>query len=100
MSKFQVRCNSEVKGTVKELCEFKFVVLVCTWAILPSSSIFIEVTLHTNMTKPKAKVSTKPSASKKGDSDCVPNIKWMKNPDWTWAIIAYLTAHPSFHIKL
>ncbi|KAF8156742.1 hypothetical protein B0H34DRAFT_808159 [Crassisporium funariophilum] len=52
------------------------------------------------MTKPRAKNVNKPSASKKGDADRTPNIEWMKNPDWTWSIVAYLTTHPTFRIKL
>ncbi|KAF8888949.1 hypothetical protein CPB84DRAFT_1625941, partial [Gymnopilus junonius] len=29
-----------------------------------------------------------------------PNIKWVKNPDWTWKLITYLMDHPKFHLKL
>lgn len=27
-------------------------------------------------------------------------VEWVKNPDWTWTLIEYLTNHPSFRTKL
>ncbi|KAF8164706.1 hypothetical protein B0H34DRAFT_686254 [Crassisporium funariophilum] len=56
--------------------------------------------------------SDKPSRSKKPSTKAksanaavntpnrVPNIKWVKSPDWTWALITYLTDHPAFRKKL
>ncbi|KAG6838984.1 hypothetical protein C0991_006796 [Blastosporella zonata] len=54
------------------------------------------------MTKPTR--SKKPTAKVKEDvattTTRVPNIEWMKNPDWTWSLIAYLTDHLVFRLKL
>ena len=29
-----------------------------------------------------------------------PYIEWLKNPDWMWALVDYLTDHPSFRKQL
>ncbi|KAF8891585.1 hypothetical protein CPB84DRAFT_1632906, partial [Gymnopilus junonius] len=34
------------------------------------------------------------------DSSRPPKLEWVKNPDWTWSLIAYLTNHVAFRIKL
>ncbi|KAJ3506173.1 hypothetical protein NLJ89_g7015 [Agrocybe chaxingu] len=57
------------------------------------------------MTKTNTKKSKQPSAEgtkpqKPSGSARAPNIEWVKNPDWTWALIAYLTDHVIFRTKL
>ncbi|KIJ96211.1 hypothetical protein K443DRAFT_10782 [Laccaria amethystina LaAM-08-1] len=53
------------------------------------------------MTKPKReKKQTKKAADGSPPTTHAPNIEWVKNPDWTWALINYLTDHPLFRKKL
>ena len=54
------------------------------------------------MTKPKReKKQTKKAADASPPTTTrAPNIEWVKNPDWTWSLINYLTDHPIFRKKL
>ncbi|KAG5633785.1 hypothetical protein H0H81_005274, partial [Sphagnurus paluster] len=36
----------------------------------------------------------------KEQKTCPPNIEWVKNSDWTWSLITYLTDYPAFCKKL
>lgn len=53
------------------------------------------------MSKPAAVSKTQPRKQKNVPAaPREPNLEWVKNVDWTWSIITYLTNHPMFHIKL
>ena len=55
-----------------------------------------------DMTKPKRekKQMKKVADASPPTTTCAPNIEWVKNPDWMWALINYLTDHPIFRKKL
>ena len=58
-------------------------------------------TPNTPTNAPKnASKSVSKGASKNAKQGCAPNIEWVKNPDWTWSLITYLTDHTSFRTKL
>jgi len=54
-----------------------------------------------NMTKPKCekKQMKKVADAPPPTTTRAPNIEWVKNPDWMWALINYLTDHPIFRKK-
>ena len=54
------------------------------------------------MTKPKRekKQMKKVADASPPTTTRTPNIEWVKNPDWMWALINYLTDHPIFQKKL
>ena len=45
--------------------------------------------------KPKAEVDVEAPKVKRS-----PDIQWAKNPNWTYTLIAYLTDHVAFRLKL
>jgi hypothetical protein len=45
----------------------------------------------------KAKEDVDPDAPKPKRA---PDIQWVKNPDWTYTLIAYLGDHPTFRLRL
>jgi hypothetical protein len=44
----------------------------------------------------REKKPTKKAAEAAPPTTRAPNIEWVKNPDWTWALVDYLTDHPIF----
>ena len=52
------------------------------------------------MNKPKREKWPTEKAAALPPTTRAPYIEWLKNPDWTWALVDYLTDHPSFRKQL